>query len=38
LKKEALDSRKKLKGMTGMYHETIDKAKFLDKILLPLHR
>jgi hypothetical protein len=32
LKKEDLDSRKKLKGMMGMYHETIDKARFLAKI------
>jgi len=30
--------RKKLKGMIGMYHETIDKAKFIDKILFPLHK
>jgi uncharacterized protein YaaN involved in tellurite resistance len=38
LKKEDLGSRKKLKEMMGMYHETIDKAIFLAKIFLPLHR
>jgi hypothetical protein len=37
LKKEELNSRKKLKAMMGMYHETIDKVSFLAKIFLPLH-
>jgi hypothetical protein len=35
LKKEDLGSRKKLKEMLGMYHETIDKARFLAKIFFP---
>jgi hypothetical protein len=38
LKKEDVDSRNKLTRMMGMYHETIDKARFLAKISLPLHR
>jgi hypothetical protein len=37
LKKEDLGSRKKLKDMLGMYHETIDKERFLAKIFIPLH-
>jgi hypothetical protein len=35
LKNEDFASRKKLKEMLGMCHETIDKAIFLDKIFLP---
>jgi hypothetical protein len=38
LKKEDLGSRKKLKEMMVMYHETIDKARFLAKIFPPLQR
>jgi uncharacterized protein YaaN involved in tellurite resistance len=38
LKKEDLNYRKKLKGVLGIYHETIDKARFLDKIFVPLQR
>jgi hypothetical protein len=37
LKSEDSGYRKKLKGMMGMYHETIDKARFIAKIFLPLH-
>jgi hypothetical protein len=36
--KEDLDSRNNLKGVLGIYHETIDKARFLDKIFFPLHK
>jgi hypothetical protein len=38
LKKEDFGSGMKLKEMLDMYHETIDKVIFLDKIFLPLHR
>jgi uncharacterized protein YaaN involved in tellurite resistance len=38
LNKGDLDSRRKLKEMLDMYEETIDKARFLDKIFFPLHR
>jgi hypothetical protein len=33
-----LVSKRKLKGLMDMYHETIDKAKFIAKRFQPLHR
>jgi hypothetical protein len=38
LKSEDFGYRKKLNGMMGMYHETIEKSIFIAKIFLPLHR
>jgi uncharacterized protein YaaN involved in tellurite resistance len=38
MKSKYFGYRNKIKGMMGMYHETIDKARFLAKIFLPLHR
>ena len=38
MKKEDLVSKRKLKGLMDMYHETIDKAKFIAKRFQPLHR
>ena len=38
MKKEDLGSIMNLKEMMDMYEETIDKARFLAKIFLPLHR
>jgi len=37
LKKKDLDSKIKLKEMLDLYEETIDKEKFMAKMLLPLH-
>jgi hypothetical protein len=38
LKGEGLAERKKLSGLMDMYQETIDEARFVEKIFLPLHR
>jgi hypothetical protein len=38
LKSEDYGYRNNLKGIMGMYHETIDKARFLAKSFFPLHR
>jgi chromosome segregation ATPase len=38
LKKEELVSERKIKGLMDMYHETIDKERFIAKRFLPLHR
>jgi hypothetical protein len=38
LKGEGLAKRKKLKDVMDMYLETIDKASFIEKIYMPLHR
>jgi hypothetical protein len=38
LKKENLEARIKLKDMLDLYEETIDKARYMAKRSLPLHR
>jgi hypothetical protein len=38
MKKGELVAKKKLKGLMDMYHETIDKAKFIAKRFRSLHR
>jgi uncharacterized protein YaaN involved in tellurite resistance len=38
LKGEGLTERKKLNDLIDLYCETIDKAKFVAKIFMPLHR
>jgi uncharacterized protein (DUF3084 family) len=38
LKGEGLVERKKLSDLMDMYQETIDKANFVAKIFMPLHR
>jgi hypothetical protein len=38
LKEEELVSKRKVKGLMDMYHETIYKAIFISKMFWPLHR
>jgi hypothetical protein len=38
LKEEDLEARIKMKDMLELYEETIDKARYMAKMSLPLHR